>query len=694
MRSITRFPVFARLVRSVLCLAAGLAVGLAAAPSLRAQVVQPGETIGRIGNPGDIHKSRYTSKGELGLTVTNLGYVGNGFDPLTRLPSGRYPLNGKVEHLFLGGIWIGAIAADGTIHVSTGAQDASTLVAGDEIREFRNYYNQGDPDDPGDEWLDPDNFIYIWSNSQNADNNHPDAVATQEIRVVMDDYARIESGNHVPLGVKVILRAMVWSLSHANDFVILDYTIVNVSGSELRDVYVGFWNDTTVGNIEENNPYVSPSEWDYYDDMNGAWAPAEWVGPGHAPDGDPDIWMMYEHDDDGDNGLATSWIGCRLLGTVPEVEPEPGHPPVSYNAWQFRHVPAQDDEYTEEDNPDLVLPGKYQVMSNGDFDVGETQEQDFTIATDWMGLLSTGPFPYLAPDDTLHVTFALTAGADSLSLLDNSKVAQLSYYENFSIPGGPPSPILDVAYRDNSVILRWAPGDSLDGEGAVLPPESPLRSPEHHVSEITAKEDFQGYVVYRHLGESLDGEGEDVSQIVAQFDIIDGKGFDTGLPPLNEDGLREFVDTDLLDGFPYWYSVTSFSAPDEQAGLPRFDSGFNENSQLVYPGPAPVASPSTRGIGVYPNPYRAGSMFDGRVGNQEFQRKIWFTGLPSRCRIQVFNLVGEVVKTIDHDDPVSGQVSWDLLTDYQRAIASGLYIYAVENLETGEIQRGKLVIIK
>jgi len=29
-----------------------------------------------------------------------------------------------------------------------------------------------------------------------------------------------------------------------------------------------------------------------------------------------------------------------------------------------------------------------------------------------------------------------------------------------------------------------------------------------------------------------------------------------------------------------------------------------------------------------------------------------------------------------------------------RAIASGLYIYVVENLDTGERQRGKLVIIK
>jgi len=44
--------------------------------------------------------------------------------------------------------------------------------------------------------------------------------------------------------------------------------------------------------------------------------------------------------------------------------------------------------------------------------------------------------------------------------------------------------------------------------------------------------------------------------------------------------------------------------------------------------------------------------------------------------------------------PIYGQHSWDLLSDFDRVIASGLYIYVVKNSDTGEIQRGKLVIIK
>ena len=99
-------------------------------------------------------------------------------------------------------------------------------------------------------------------------------------------------------------------------------------------------------------------------------------------------------------------------------------------------------------------------------------------------------------------------------------------------------------------------------------------------------------------------------------------------------------------------------------------------------------------MGVYPNPYRAASMFDNRSGERELGRKIWFTGLPARCPIQVFTLVGDLVRTLEHDDPSQGQHAWDLLSEPDRAIASGLYIYVVEDLATGEIQRGKLVIIK
>lgn len=608
-------------------------------------------------------KDMVADAGIVGLAITNLGYVGNGLANPNQ-PSCEYPLNSNVEHLFLAGIWVGAKAADGTIHVSTGAQDASNLVAGDEVREF----------------VDTDEPVLIMSNSQNSDYYSPLALATKHIECSSDDYATIESGNHVPLGLKVVLRALAWGSPYADDFVILDYAVINISGSELRDVYVGFWNDTTVGNTEINNPYdpQAPVRWNYYDDMNGAWRPGDIAN-------DPSIWMMWERDDDGDEDMATSWVGTRLLGSIPEPQPAEGAPPVSYNSWRFRGVPDTDDWDVEQDPP---AEGKYQIMSNGDFDVGETQDEDYTTASDWIGMMSTGPFPFMAPGDTIRVTFAVTCGADSLGLLANSKVAQVAYDQGFSIPTGPPSPRLSTSIDDDTAVLSWFPGDP------DAPVDDPLRSPEHHISSITGKPDFQGYRVYRYQGETFTDDPYELATLIAEYDVIDGTGFDTGLPPLDGDGNRRFVDTGLLDGFPYWYSVVSFSAPDLDEGLPSFQSGFNENSTLIYPGSAPSTPEEPRAIGVYPNPYRAGSMYDARYGEVELGRKIWFTGLPPRCRIMVFNLGGDLVKTLHHDDPASGTEPWDLLSEPIRAIASGLYVYAVEDLSSGEIQRGKLVIIK
>ena len=646
-------------------------------------VMMGAEPATKDGEPEIPRTHMVADAGIIGVAITNLGYVGNGFTDPSQ-PSGEYPLHSNVEHLFMGGIWVGARTISGTVHVSVGAQDVSNLQAGDEVREFVNTIDR----------------VREWSNLQNSNNYHPDALATEHIECSFNDTDVVEIINHTPLGLKVILRALSWNSPYADDFVILDYHIINVSGSELQDVYVGYWNDTTVGNTQITNPYPGHvgAGWNYYDDVNGGWRPGD-------VEGDDDIWMMWEHDDDGDDSMATSWIGTRLLGATPApesgIDEESGEPmpTASYNSWRFRDVPDIDDWYLPEGEQELQ-PGKYQVLSNGDFDVDppDTQEPHFSVPSDWMGLLSTGPFPYLAADDTLHVTFAIVCGADSLSLLENSKVAQLAYDDGFTIPGGPPSPRLSARYDDNTIELVWTPGDSLGvddtGETYVLPNDHPDRSPEHHISQVSAKNDFQGYRVYRFQGTTFTATPYEQATLVAQFDKIDGVGFDTGLPPLDADGNRRFVDDALLDGFPYWYSIVSFSAPDLDSGLPEFQSGFNENAMLLYPGPGPSSSADGPGVGVFPNPYRAGSHFDDRLGEIETGRKIWFTNLPERCTIKVFNLAGDLVKTLSHDDPFQGMEAWDILSNAPRAISSGLYIFVVEDLSSGDIQRGKLVIIK
>ena len=140
--------------------------------------------------------------------------------------------------------------------------------------------------------------------------------------------------------------------------------------------------------------------------------------------------------------------------------------------------------------------------------------------------------------------------------------------------------------------------------------------------------------------------------------------------------------------------MVSYSAPNLEEGLPEFQSGLFENSTLIYPGPGPAGEGDGTTVGVFPNPYRAASYFDSHDEEQELGRKIWFTNLPARSTVKVFNLAGDLVATLSHDDPASGMEPWDLLSSPQRAIATGLYVFVVEDQATGAVQRGKLVIIK
>ena len=494
-----------------------------------------------------------TNVGYIGLNVTNLGYIGHAWSK-PYFPSCQYPLYSNVEHIYRGGLWVGALASDGNVHVSTGAQDANGLEEGDEIREFVN---------------DIHTKVDTLSNKQNSKFYDSEALASQQFNCYFNDRVDFESGNHYQLGLDVTMRTLAWSSPYADDFVILDYSITNASGTELRDVYLGFWCDTTVGNTEVTNPYDGgDSPWMYADDFNGGWGAAGNDLPDRCtPANDSEIWMTYERDDDGELGYATSWVGIRMLGTSHEPQPEEGVRPVSYNAWRFRQVPDEDDIYYDPGAPEVPLDGKYQLMSNGEFDVGQTQDVNYDAANNWVTLLSTGPFPFWAPEETLTITFAVTCGPDSLGLLENSLVAQVAYDTGFALPSGPPSPILEFSYQDNSVIIQWEPGTDTDPEtGITLPTDSPLRVPEHHINKTSARPDFQGYRIYRYEGESFTIDPVAQSVILAEFDQIDERGFNTGLPELTIDGKREFIDNTLKDGHAYWYAVVSFSLPAEVTG--------------------------------------------------------------------------------------------------------------------------------
>ena len=110
------------------------------------------------------------------------------------------------------------------------------------------------------------------------------------------------------------------------------------------------------------------------------------------------------------------------------------------------------------------------------------------------------------------------------------------------------------------------------------------------------------------------------------------------------------------------------------------------------------------------HPGRVRVIFKRRV------EKYIFANLPERCKIRVYTTAGDFIKEIYHDqdyngsdirwfqtfgavDPDNnvfsgGEHAWNLLSEDSQILARGLYVFSVEDLETGKLYKGKFLIIK
>ena len=85
-------------------------------------------------------------------------------------------------------------------------------------------------------------------------------------------------------------------------------------------------------------------------------------------------------------------------------------------------------------------------------------------------------------------------------------------------------------------------------------------------------------------------------------------------------------------------------------------------------------------IGIVPNPYAGASSYEVK----KFADEVRFTNLPDVAIIRVFTLNGTLIKTIRKNSPGLATISWDLTTDRNLPIGSGLYLIHVEVPGVGE----------
>ena len=673
--------------------------------------------------------THYTNVGDISLTVTNYGVFGTAFSTDTQ-PSCEYPIGSHVEHLWQGALWFGGIQ-NGQIKVSTGAIDAYPDAGASEGYEFTT--------------RDTGSVIYQIEERSSLTSSrfyNPDAISHQDFvcdytdssTYVYDENGNpIEIPNHDPFGIDIHQETYAWSLPFADAFVIMSFNITNNSPYPIDNIWVGFWYEPTIGNTDLT-PFTGPNRsWNWYDDA------CNFIDT---------LGLGYKFDVDGDDGFAEHYAGCRVLGSTPAFYTDEfgervlftSPDAVNYNIWKWGNQmdplfnsPATDGQ-------------RYNRLSSGLNDFPNWPPEAF-LPSNWTMLMSTGPFQTLQPDSTMQVVFALVCakkyGPDPMSedtplsktnFINFANWAKIAYdgedknsngildpgedlpglngeppngrIDRYILPAAPPSPMMKLVASDRSVDVYWN------------------NSPESYIDPIIGRADFEGYRIYRaRVTQDNQSQGlRSLLQMVGQFDLVDSIGFNTGLDyvrlpePVVIDGdsmYYKLTNNDLLNGWQYVYSVTAFDTGDPTNNLESLESSPLLNYKRVFPGPQPEEKAK---VGVFPNPYRAYSLWDGRGadGPKERQRMINFYNLPDKCTITIYTIAGEVVDKIYHDaatynggdiswyDNYSGEGSvfsgglhsWDVVSEADQAIATGIYLYTVKDEVTGDVQKGKFVIIK
>ena len=182
---------------------------------------------------------------------------------------------------------------------------------------------------------------------------------------------------------------------------------------------------------------------------------------------------------------------------------------------------------------------------------------------------------------------------------------------------------------------------------------------------------------------------------------------------LTDDGYLKYYEYEielpnLLPTVEYWVNVTAFDFGSPVSGLPPLESAITLGAKNAYAQLSSDVVDSTNAkIYIYPNPYRIDGNyrkvgFEGRKADQETLaddrvRAVNFINLPSHCMIRIFSIDGDLVREIEHDkdasDPTSTHSEWNLITRNTQLAVSGLYYWTVENMSTGEVEMGKLVLI-
>ncbi len=691
-------------------------------------------------------EERVTDVCNVGLTINNLGMIGNAFKGdfnLIGAPSAEFPVNSGVEHAFQGGIWVGGILNGNVVAVSTAYSDAASgYSTGAQNFEMTAEVGQG---------------ITERSLEVNSSFFSPDAVSQQDfvsyftdrnITVPGTDNVQI-SGHENPIGLDFKFEVYNWNFPFADFFVILDFQIINNGINTLDSAYVGILVNGVVRNVNLTPPGGGP----FYSQGGNGYLDS--------------VFMAYDFDASGDVGFTDSYQGEKFLGASDKEGFK--HPTLNpnfklhYNTWFFGNSNSllyafpdtEQKRYIRMTQGINFLPcwddksSPECIAFNGGTAPQNSYWEESRLPGNRSNLISVGPFAQMLPGDTINVAFAMVYAP--MTKTENSDPNQ-----NLDLPEERRQLLTNQGWAQTAFNGEDAnfngildPGEDLDGDGKITryilptPPDIPKTriepnenyldiywtdDSEQSIDPISQEKDFEGYKIYlSKLGFDVAAQNNAQSSLVLykQYDIAGNKiFFDNGFDSIRLDQPVTFEgDTNtyvyrlridnILNGWQYAISVTAFDRGDRENGISSLESSPLGGLKRAFAGTRPNENMEENEPFVYPNPYYAGASWEGPSIFEE-DRKLNFANLPAKCVVRIFSNAGDLVDEFRHDGAYDGsdirwydsysvsnqtvfsggEHSWDLLSKDNQIISRGLYLFSVEDLESGKTYNGQFVIIK
>lgn len=684
---------------------------------------------GQVKNEG-----KYTSAARLGLTVNNSGTIGrpNVRSNTSGAPSMAYPTGSGVEHLFEGGIWIGAYV-NGQPRVSTSSSESSAgYSTGAANFEFTPLTN-----------------IVEKSNLTKSPNYSKSAISHQDFVMTITDSNVIIPGTSIPINghdnpLKALVKVEVlnWNYSYADYFVILNYTITNKSKQRWDSIYIGNFSDLVVRNVNvtrETGSLFFQRGRNFVDTKNNAIV----------------AYMAAKNADDYNfissygamQFLGVDWKGLFFNPSKPEIFTNKGFTAPTFNAnfWTFGSTtPPYIGPNDEQTRFSKLAAG---IDSN---DLNSTSGPTYGPASNWLQLMSVGPFRQLEPDSSMTYTMAFVCAKQLREATQNQSLTILSTegsqkelkehfnrsrstyvgedsdengiysidkdlnkngrLDRFVLPEPPEDPKVKIIASDKKATIYW----SNNAESSVDP--------------ITREKDFEGYKIYSSkVGDDLKPNFTDARNLIGQWDSTGNDvGFNNGfdlikLPqPVTFEGdttkyYYSYTLNNLSNGWQYLVIVTAFDKGNKKLNLEPLESSFSGNDFRVFSGSSInnfTKEDQNTKVGVYPNPYSTSAAWDGTTSRT---KKLYFNNLPQSCEITIYTTSGDVIANFKHDantyngegnawfDRLSdrektvmtgGEHAWDLLSDSKNQITQGIYMYSVKDLQSGIVQTGNFAVIK